>query len=65
MMDVFIIATFLILAATVVMSIVVDKLDRAGRKDDGDRLDRISRWAFPLGYTLVAAVIALVFLKLG
>ena len=59
MMDVFIIATFMILAATVVMSIVVDKLNRAGRKDDGDRLDRISRWAFPLCYTLVAAVIAL------
>jgi len=65
MMDAFIIATFLILAATVVVSIVVDKLNRAGRKDDGDRLDRISRWAFPLGYTLVTAVIALVFLNMG
>ena len=43
------------------INIVVDKYNRAGRKADGDKLDRICRWVFPLGYVLVIALIALVF----
>ena len=65
MVDAFMMATFLILAATVMISIVVDKYNRAGRKADGDRLDRICRWVFPLGYVLVTALIALVFSLVG
>ena len=48
-----------------VFNIVVDKFNRAGRKADGDRLDRICRWVFPLGYVLVTALIALVFSLVG
>ena len=64
MMDAFMIATFLILASTVVVSIVVDKLNRAGRKSTGDRVDRVSRWAFPLGYTLVIVGIVIVYFQM-
>ncbi|MBW2159665.1 MAG: hypothetical protein JRH14_06825 [Deltaproteobacteria bacterium] len=65
MVDAFILATFLILAATVVINIVVDKYNRSGRKAEGDRLDRICRWGFPLGYVFVTALIAFVFSMLG
>ena len=65
MVDAFMMATFLILAATVMISIVVDKYNRAGRKADGDKLDRICRWVFPLGYVLVTTLIALVFWIIG
>jgi hypothetical protein len=47
------------------VSIVVDKYNRADRKADGDKLDRICRWVFPLGYVLVTALIALVFSLVG
>jgi len=65
MVDAFMMATFLILAATVMISIVVDKFNRAGRKADGDRLDRICRWVFPLGYVFVTGLIALAFAIIG
>jgi hypothetical protein len=64
MLDAFMIATFLILAATVVINIVVDKRNRAGRKAEADRLDHMCRWGFPLGYALVTALIALIFSNL-
>ena len=62
LMDVFMISTFLILAASVIISIVVDKLNRAGRKVVGDRLDRTCRWVFPIGYTVTIALITTIFL---
>ena len=65
MLDAFMMATFLILAATVMINILVDKFNRAGRKADGDRLDLICRWVFPLGYVFVTALIALVFSLVG
>lgn len=61
MMDAFIIATFIILAASVVVSIVVDKLDRAGRKETGNRIDYACRWLFPLGYLVIILLIVLLF----
>ncbi len=64
MLDAFMIATFLILAATVVVNIVVDKRNRAGQKAEADRLDQMCRWGFPLGYALVTALIALIFSNL-
>lgn len=61
MMDAFMIATFVILAATVVISFVVNGLNRSDRKDVGDRVDRICRWAFPVGYTTISGLIYLYF----
>lgn len=53
LMDTFMIATFFLLAATVVVSFVVDRLNRAHEEARGDRLDEVCRWAFPLGYAVV------------
>jgi hypothetical protein len=65
MMDGFMLATFVILAVTVVMSFVVDKLNRAGRKLEGDRGDRVARWAFPFGYVTSIGIIVLIFTVFG
>ena len=59
--DVFIILTFIILTASVLVSIIVDKLNRAGRKNIGDKLDYISRWAFPTSYVVISLLIGLLF----
>jgi len=65
MMDAFMIATFMILALTVVISVVVDKLNRSGRKEIGDQVDRVCRWAFPLGYVVVTALIVFAFSRMS
>ncbi len=62
MMDAFLVATFLLLALSVVISFVVDRLNRTGRKRVGDRVDHLCRWLFPLGYAGVIGFIVLVFL---
>jgi len=64
MMDAFIITTFMMLAATVVISFVVDRLNRRGYEKIGDKLDYVCRWAFPLGYMSVIGVIALVYMSM-
>lgn len=64
MMDAFMIGTFLLLAASVVISIVVDKLNRAGRRPTGDRVDRVCRWAFPTTYVVLTALIVILFTTL-
>lgn len=61
LIDGFIILTFLILAASVVISIVVDKLNRSGRKETGDKLDYISRWVFPSAYVVSILILAALF----
>jgi len=61
LIDGFIIITFFILAASVVVSIVVDKLNRSDRKEAGDTLDYVSRWAFPSGYLLATLLLAALF----
>lgn len=61
LIDCFIILTFVILAATVIISIVVDKLNKSDREHVGDRIDRISRWAFPSFYFSMSLLITLVF----
>jgi hypothetical protein len=61
LIDVFIIVTFFILAASVIISVVVDKLNKAGRENTGNRIDFISRWAFPCGYALLSLLIAVFF----
>ena len=61
LIDSFIIVTFFILAASVIISVVVDKLNKADRVALGDKIDYISRWAFPGFYFSITILIALVF----
>ncbi len=61
LIDCFIIVTFFSLAATVIISIVVDKLNKSGREQMGDNIDRISRWAFPSLYFSMSLLITLLF----
>ena len=42
--------SFLTMCATVVICLVVSGLDRSGRSELGNRVDRVCRWAFPLVY---------------
>ncbi len=46
----FLYSTYLVLAVGVVVNLVVSKLDRSGRREAGDRLDRTCRWAVPAGF---------------
>lgn len=53
--------SFLAMAGTVVVNLVVGTLDRQGRRALGDRIDRRCRWLFPVGYfglILVTFVVA-------
>jgi hypothetical protein len=59
LMSAFIYASFLTMSASVLVNLVVDRFDRTGRKEKGDRLDYTCRWAFPAAYVaqlLLAAV---------
>jgi hypothetical protein len=49
----FLAINYLLLAATIVINLRVDQLDRAGRREAGDALDRRCRWIFPLLYFVV------------
>lgn len=62
--DAFIISTFLILAAGVLVTVRVEDYDKPDKVEWAKRVDRICRWAFPLAYFLSAAVLGLVFLTL-
>ena len=62
--DGFIITTFLILAAGVVLTVVMERLEQSGRKELGRRVDRICRWAFPVGYAAVSFIVYLLFFNL-
>jgi hypothetical protein len=42
--------SFLIMCATVMVNLVVGALDRQGRYEAGDRVDRGCRWIFPVTY---------------
>ena len=65
MMDAFMITTFVILAATVVVSLIVERLNRYERVHLGDRVDRVSRWLFPVGYVTAVGLIVVVFLMMN
>ena len=58
----FIALNYALMAATIVVNLRVDHLDRSGRHDAGDMLDRRCRWLFPLTYfaagPLLLAVLA-------
>jgi hypothetical protein len=46
----FLIVSFLTMSATVVINLVVAELDKRGKQELGDRVDRRCRWIFPLAY---------------
>ncbi|MBX3733079.1 MAG: hypothetical protein KF791_10840 [Verrucomicrobiae bacterium] len=52
--------SFLTMCATVVVNLVVGKMDQRGQSALGDRVDRICRWAFPLVYFTLIGVLMLV-----
>jgi hypothetical protein len=58
LMDGFILATFLILAAGVMMAVVMEDIAREKRRL---QIDRISRWAFPLTYAITTVVLSTLF----
>lgn len=62
--DAFVTATFLILAAAVVMVVILESVSRSGRPELGASIDRMSRWGFPTAYVFTTVVLALVFLTL-
>jgi len=64
LMDAFILTSFFLPAAGVVVSLVVDKLNRRGRTDLGDKVDHVCRWAFPLGYAVACLALGMLFFSL-
>lgn len=46
----FLFLSFLIMCASVVINLVVSKLDQRGKGELGYRIDRYCRWGFPLAY---------------
>jgi hypothetical protein len=57
--------SFLTMCATVVINLMVGRLDQQGRSALGDRIDRICRWAFPLVYfSLILVLLAVELLVL-
>ena len=61
LMDAFILTSFFMPAAGVIVSLVVDKLNRRGRTELGDKVDHVCRWVFPLGYALTTLALAMLF----
>lgn len=61
LMSGFLYSTYLLLSAGVVVNLVVSKLDQAGRRDLGDRVDFTCRWAFPLVFVGLNAASAFYF----
>lgn len=54
--------SFLIMCATVLINLVVGALDRAGKSETGDLIDRRCRWIFPSTYFgLIAIMIGVTF----
>jgi Neurotransmitter-gated ion-channel ligand binding domain len=58
----FLYSTYLVLAAGVVVNLVVSRLDRTGRRESGDQLDRVCRWAVPSAFFGANALSAAYFL---
>ena len=53
----FLAINYALLAATIVINLRVDQLDRAGREAEGDALDLRCRWVFPLLYFVGSPVL--------
>ena len=63
LVDAFIISTFLILAAGVVVTVLMENYIGEDKQERAARVDRICRWAFPLAYFLSSAVLGIIFLS--
>ena len=61
LMDGFVYSTYGFIAATIVINLTVDYLNRTDRQDVGDRLDEKCRWIFPSSFLAVNLLIALIF----
>ena len=61
LMDGFIVTSFILLALTVVVCIVVEKLEAAGRETLATRINHSCRWVFPFTYVLVLVLLSLFF----
>ena len=64
LIDAFVISTFLILAAGVVLVVIMESLSREKKAQLGAKVDRICRWGFPLAYVLLSIILGTVFLNL-
>lgn len=60
----FLAINYLLLAATIVVNLRVDQLDRAGRQADGDVLDLRCRWMFPVLYFVATPIFLLALMAL-
>jgi hypothetical protein len=64
LMSAFIYISFVTMCASVVINLVVGRMDRTGRRELGDRIDRRCRLAFPAAYaTLLALATAYFFVR--
>lgn len=59
LMSGFLAINYALVAATILVTLRVDQLDRAGRQAEGDRLDRRCRWIFPLLYFVASPLLLL------
>ena len=50
LLSAFLYINYLVLFAGVVENLAVGHLDRSGNVSAGNRLDRVSRWGFPVAY---------------
>ena len=50
LMHAFLNISFITMCATVVINLVVGAMDKQGKHEIGDRIDRRCRWIFPLAY---------------
>jgi hypothetical protein len=64
LVDAFIISTFVILAASVVVTVVMENYVGDDKAAVAAGVDRVCRWAFPLSYFLSSFVLGIVFLSL-
>ena len=61
LMSAFIYTSFVTMCASVVVNLVVGRMDRTGRRELGDRIDRRCRWVFPTMYATLLLVAATYF----
>lgn len=61
--DALLLASFVAMAATIPQSLYIHRLVRKGKQNKAQRIDRICRWAFPLGYLLLLGVMSGWFLR--
>lgn len=60
LMHAFLTLSFVTMGATVVINLLVGELDKKGKHQVGDRIDRRCRWLFPLAYLSLVALSAFI-----